>query len=138
MKKQNKAQNNEQSKVFSARSISTKLAKDCEIGESIKIAGIVKRVEIVTTQFGQQPKFLGDFVAEFRGQKFAARKAYLPAAAAELLEGADLDEGQARFCFIISKVASDKTKQGYAWSVEVPLAPEVTASPALELLEYSN
>jgi hypothetical protein len=138
MKNKNKVENNEQSKVFSARSISTKLAKDCEIGESIKIAGIVKRVEIVTTPYGQQPRFIGEFVAEYRGQKFAARKAFLPAAAAELLEGADLDDGQARFCFVIKKVASDRTKQGYAWAVEVPLAPEVTASPALELLEYSN
>jgi hypothetical protein len=138
MKQKSNEKKSTHSGVRAARSISTKIARDCEVGETLKIAGILRRVDVVNTVYGPQPQFSGDFVAEYRGERFAAKKAYLPAAAAELLESADLSQGQAQFCFVIKKVASERTKQGYAWSVEVPLAPEVSASPALALLDYSD
>jgi hypothetical protein len=116
-------------------SISTKLAKNAAIGEPLKIAGMVKKVEKITTPYGEQSRFVGEFAAEIAGQKFQSRKCYLPSCAAELLESADLENGQAQFALVIKKMSSDKTKQGYVWSVEAPMTPQVVASPALALLE---
>jgi hypothetical protein len=134
--KKNTNNNETQSGISAARSISTKIAAAAEIGEVMLVGGIVRKIESVTTQYGTQSQFVGDFVAEFRGMKYAAKRCYLPKAAAELLESADLEQGECKFAFVIKKSPSTKTKQGYTWDVQVPLAPQVSASPALELLEY--
>jgi hypothetical protein len=121
---------------YALRSISTKIAAEADIGEPLMIGGIVRKKDVVSTVYGTQTVFSGEFCAEFRGDVYSARKCYLPQAASEILESADLSEGQAKFAFIISKKASDRTKQGYVWDVQIPLAPKAVASPALELLEY--
>jgi hypothetical protein len=121
--------------VRAVTSISTRLAKDADIGVPLKIGGIVRKIEKIATPFGEQSRFVGEFAAEIEGEKFQSRKCYLPASASELLEGADLENGQAQFAIVIKKAKSDKTKQGYVWSVEAPLTPHVVASPALALLE---
>lgn len=118
--------------------ISTKLLKKLEIGEKATIKGRVKDATVTTTQFGSQHKFRGEFGAELPdGTKYFARSCYLPANFADMIAEAHAEaNGQpVEFIVEIGKVESDKTKQGYVWSINPKKSPVMASTPAIFLLE---
>lgn len=102
-----------------------------------RIYGVVGRVEYVTTQFGEQPKFIGEFVAlRVDGKEACAPTAFFPSFITQLLEkGMKESNGRSiNFGFDFYADPSDKSKTGYVWSAK----PLMDVKPSESLLAFAK
>lgn len=102
-----------------------------------RIYGVVGRVEYVTTQFGEQPKFIGEFVAtRADGKQSAAPTAFFPSFITVMLEKSfESHKNQSiNFGFDFYADPSDKSKNGFVWSAKQLME----IKPAESLLAFAK
>lgn len=109
-----------------------KLEKETYLG---RLYGVVSGTEVVTTQYGDATKFLGEFVAVTSdGETVTAPVAYLPELVAELTAGAfEKSDGGVKFGFDFYAVPSDKSKVGYVWKAQ----PLMEVKPSESMLSFA-
>jgi len=86
------------------------------------IYGIVTKVSLTETAFGEAVKFNGDFEAvdAATGEMYRSATCYLPSPADEMLESAfsQSDSGQVEFGYGIYTAPSEASKTGYEYRIE--------------------
>jgi hypothetical protein len=70
------------------KAIKNSLFKTVQVGESVKLAGLILNTELDEGNFGTFTRFLGQFRANVGGQIIMAGKLYVPSVAESLLVGA--------------------------------------------------
>lgn len=119
------------STVSHVKAIKNSLFKDLKIGESVKVAGIIRGVQSKEGQYGSYEEFKGDFACQHNGIVYRGTKLFLPAVAADVLKNQYLDvlenSGTAdstklkiEFKIVLTKSPDDSPKnaQKFQWVFE--------------------
>lgn len=114
------------------RKITMKPLQKMPMEAKARIAGIVSKMESVTTLYGESTRFIGDMAmrisetGEFTGLEPVIRAGaiFLPKAAEGIISGAlasKINDEQFKgveFAFEVGKEVSEKSKTGYEWTVK--------------------
>lgn len=107
------------------RKITMKELQKLPMDATMKLAGIVTKTEMVTTNYGESTRFIGNFAAKMPdGSIIRSGVCFVPKAAEGMLAGAlaghmnDEKFTGVEFAFEIGKVESKASKTGYEWSVK--------------------
>lgn len=101
-----------------------------------RIVGFAKTHDVVTTQYGEADRIIGEFVAtRADGEMNMASTCYLPSVVSKLVVNAlqEKDNQGVKFGFDISAAPNPKSATGYEWKIK-PLM-EVKASAGM--LEFA-
>ena len=100
-----------------------------------RIYGMATSLEIVTTQYGEAEKFIGEFVGtRADGETGMAAVCYLPSTVSHMLADALKDGTGVKFGFDISAMPSEKSATGYEWKIK----PLMEVKPTESLLSFAT
>lgn len=131
------------SQIKIEKKISNKLFKDIAIGESVRIAGVLRSFEEGEGSYGTFQRFRGSFaVALPSGEIYKSGILYLPEIGANLLseslisavDSAGDSFAGMEFALDLVKSEDEKSATGYRWSIVPVVAPSVSSDAALRLL----
>lgn len=98
-----------------------------------RIYGLVRRTEVVTSQYGEVDKFYGEFVAHRSdGREYLSAMSFLPTEVSSVVKrqlGVS-PAGGMKFAFDFYAIPSEKSKSGFEWRIESVMEME----PALTTL----
>jgi hypothetical protein len=133
-------------KVSTVKGIKNSLFADLEIGQSVRVAGVIRQIATKSGNYGDYTQFKGEFaLRNHKGELFKAGTLYLPEVASDILRNGFISASEAagegvfpkvEFKFDLSKVADDdkRNARGYKWAVETLMEAAPESDRVLALL----
>ncbi len=115
-------------------SIDNRIWKESEIGDVVKIGGVVMKHRTGEGKLSTYDKFIGDFVVLHDGKFYRSNTAYLPPAVTDSIIANMAERGNTEISFTLTKEKSDN-KYGYQWVSQSNIEAKKSSTRAFDLIK---